>query len=145
MEELVYELGFHLAPSLSEDEVEKAVQEIKTAIEGGKGSVFAEESPKLTPLAYKIVLRSDAGTQGFDKAYFGWVKFVAPPENISKVNDFAKANKNIIRFILVKTDRANTTVFHKVVTRKEDASVDAEGKPVEQPEEIDAKIEELVV
>ena len=139
---VVYELGFHISPAVAEGDLEKVVEGIKAAIVAEKGNVFAEETPKLIPLAYQIMLKSDAGTSRFDKAYFGWVKFTLEAENVSKVNDFAKANKNIIRFILVKTDRANTTVFHKALIRKEEG----EEKTGEvAPEEVDAKIEELVV
>ena len=141
---VVYELGFHVSPAIAEADVENVVGSIKSAITAEQGSVFAEESPKITPLAYEITLKSDAGTVHFDKAYFGWVKFTLSPENISKIDAFAKANKNVIRFILVKTDRMNTIQFHKTLVRKEEG-VEGEEVKKEGGEDVEKQIEELVV
>lgn len=154
----VYEIGFHLSPSLEEGEVEAKVASIKEAITKNGGNSISEETPKMVNLAYTIEVHSDAGNKRFDKAYFGWVKFEMEPEKVSNMSTFAKADKGIIRFIVVKTDKGNTVLFHKApVQAKKDVSpdelVDTEAEPAlpvvaEKPaseEEIDKTIEDLVV
>ncbi len=152
----VYELGFHLSSNLTEEEVEKEVSAIKTGINKAAGSTVSEESPKLVPLAYTIEVHSDSGNKKFDKAYFGWVKFEMEPENISKVSEFAKADKNIIRFLLSKTDKGNAVIFHKApvqIKKEEESTLSEVEVPVSEPvkekpaseEEIDKTIEGLVV
>ena len=150
----IYEIGFHISPSLSGEEVELSTSSIKNAIVKNGGNIIGEESPKIANLSYPIVKRSDIGAKSFPKAFFGWIKFEVEGENVSKVNDFAKLEKNILRFILIKTDKANIVTFHKnnQQVSKEENSKSQEKIPTEikeiknvSEEEIDETIDSLIV
>lgn len=159
----VYEIGFHITPSLTDEEVEKTLSSLKDAITKNGGNIIGEESPKVTNLSYPIIKRSDTGAKSFSKAFFGWIKFESESENVSKINDFAKMQKDILRFLLIKTERANVVTFHKnisvlkeeeadFVSPEKDGGTQGEVSPKPKPEnknvsdqEIDETIDSLIV
>lgn len=139
----IYELGYHLAPTVSEADLVEMVLKIKALIEEASGKIISEEVPTLGNLAYDI--------SKFDKSYFGWLKFEM---DASHALAFKKAIQNfseVIRFILVKTVRENTIYQPKVQRpRREEGDSDMPADlPVEtkevSEEEIDKSIEQLVI
>lgn len=147
----IYEIGFHLLPTVEEDRVSKIVDEIKKNITENGGSILSEESPKMTSLTYSISKAIETSRSSFDKAYFGWLKFSILPENISKIYSWSKDKPEILRFLIVKTDRENSIHFHKIAAaRKEEREAEEviekseEVKQVKE-EEIDKSIEDLVI
>jgi ribosomal protein S6 len=103
----VYELGFHLDPELSIEEVKKAYQSVRNLILKEKGSVVSESEPQMIQLAYTISRQETAGRRDFDSAYFSWIAYEMPVENHAAILTAAAAEKRIIRFIdLVTTKEA---------------------------------------
>ena len=43
---LVYELAFHLLPTMGDDEIAKKVAGLKAKIEKGSGTIISEDAPK---------------------------------------------------------------------------------------------------
>ena len=71
----VYELGFHLDPELSSEEVKNAYETMRELIVG-KGTLVAEGEPQTIQLAYTISRqgRSDApARRDFNSAHFCWI------------------------------------------------------------------------
>src|SRR5690349_6757897 len=78
--EAVYEIGFHLVPTLTEAQVAAAFERMHKALDKAEATVLAEESPKKISLAYRIE-RSVAGKrEKYTEGYFGFIKFEFPAE-----------------------------------------------------------------
>lgn len=160
----VYELGFHIISSVEEGKLPAEVDSIKASIEKQGGAFIAEEFPKKTALAYTITKDIEGKKQKFDTAYFGWVKFEMKTENIMNVKDDMDKNKNILRFLIIKTVKESTLAPKSAITTKEDLhaptgapkqikrkavlKTDEKEKqegPKMTEEELDKTIEELIV
>jgi len=153
-ESQVYEVGFHLLPTVPEEKLEEVVSSLQSLITKDGGMVVSEEFPKIRQLAYDIKKRIDIKYVIFSKAYFGWVKFEATPDLVGKIDDGFKNNENILRHIIVKTIRENTMSVPKYPVSKRDENREEKSIPtVESPsvekiavseEELDKSIDELV-
>jgi ribosomal protein S6 len=147
----VYELGFHIVPTIAEEKVANVFGDIKSLLEKNGAVFISEEYPKMRPLAYTM-LKNEAGkNEKFNFAYFGWVKYELPKEATAEVKEKLEKNKEILRFLVIKTVRENTLYGHKI-PRKEGDKVEApvvgvipEEVAIISEEEIDKTIEELVV
>lgn len=100
----VYELGFHLDPELPSEEVKKAYQAIRALITE-RGELVAEGEPEKVALAYTISRQEVAGRHDFSSAYFAWIAYEAPVERHAEVNAAVAADKRIVRFIDLTTDK----------------------------------------
>jgi len=150
-EKTIYEIGYNLLPTISEEEVAKEVGKIKEKITSLGGEVISDEYPKQIKLAYEMSKEIDNKNVWFTSAYFGWVKFEIDTAVVSDVKKMADTNLNFLRFILIKTVRENTLYTPKVSkpTRRvysEDVAPTestAESLPINEAE-VDKKIEELI-
>ncbi|HEY4478753.1 MAG TPA: hypothetical protein VI981_00095, partial [Candidatus Paceibacterota bacterium] len=75
----IYEIGYHIIPTVKEEDIEKTVGEIRKGIESsaGKASFIAEGAPSLIKLAYPMSVREGEKYTEYDRGYFGWIKFEA--------------------------------------------------------------------
>lgn len=160
----VYELGYHLVPTLAEEQVPQASDAVRGMIEGVSGTIIADEKPVFIDLAYTIVKVVNHKNKSFDEAYFGFIKFEAYPEEIATLEEALKRDENVLRYLVVKTLKENTFISKKIpsVKAKERAEGEAEvsevvvpavevateeTSPVEKttsPDELDKAIDELV-
>lgn len=108
LENRVYELGFHLVPTIGEDEVAVQFSHLKSLIEKRGGQFIAEEMPKFKNLAYPISKTVKAQKKSHLSSYFGWVKFEINPEEIIPLEKEIKAFGPMLRFLLIKTVAENT-------------------------------------
>jgi ribosomal protein S6 len=132
----IYEVGFHILPTVAEEKLPEAALKIKDAIAQSGGDVISDEFPKLRILAYEIKKRIETKYISFNKAYFGWVKFEIASDSVEKIKKEMDADQNILRFIIVKTLRENT--MH---TPKYQSIVKANSDEVKAPKDITAPIE----
>ena len=151
-EEKIYEIGYHVISSVAEENIPAEVEKIKAVLNKEKAEIVSEENPKLRPLAYSIKKAFGGQYKTFDKAYFGWVKFVLPEGgDIAKIEKVLKGSDTVLRYLIVKTIRENTmyspkiTVFSDKEAKIKHVAVkeEKEVKPV-SIEEIDKSIDELV-
>jgi ribosomal protein S6 len=147
----VYELGFHIVPTIAEEKVANVFGDIKSLLEKNGAIFISEEYPKMRPLAYTM-LKNEAGkNEKFNFAYFGWVKFDLGKEEIALVKEKLEKNKEILRFLIIKTVRENTLYGHKIPRKENEkpevpvVGVIPEEVVMASEEEIDKTIEELVV
>ena len=152
--EKIYEVGYHVISSVSEENVPKEVEKIKSCLAKENAIIISEEAPKLRPLAYSIKKAFGGSYKVFDKAYFGFIKFeLGEDGDIRNIDLSMKNNESVLRYIIIKTIRGNTmyspkiTVFSdkeaKIKTIfKEDKIVKGEKKAT--VEEIDKSIDALV-
>jgi ribosomal protein S6 len=147
----VYELGFHIVPTIAEEKVANVFGDIKSLLEKNGAVFISEEYPKMRPLAYTMFKNEAGKNEKFNFAYFGWVKFDLGKEEIVEVKEKLEKNKEILRFLIIKTVRENT-LYGQKLARKEGEKVEAikDGVLAEEivmasDEEIDKTIEGLVV
>jgi ribosomal protein S6 len=149
----IYEIGFHILPTVPEEKLPEVVLKIKDAVMGNGGEVISDDFPKLRVLAYEIKKRIETKYLSFNKAYFGWVKFEMSRDSIEKIKKEMDGNGDILRFIIVKTVRENTLHTPKAPMMRsgggEETKAPKEFVPAEKveisEEEIDKSIDELVI
>ena len=147
----VYELGYHLVPTLAEEQIPAASGAVRGMIERISKDIIAEELPVFIDLAYTVVKTIEHKNKRFDEAYFGWIKFEASPSGIADLEEALKKDENVLRYLVTKTVRENTFIAKKFVSTKvkalEEETVVPEGEVVAEAsvdEALDKAIEELV-
>lgn len=154
----VYELGYHILSSLNEGELEAAVNTLRGEITKHGGSFIAEGTPELLDLAYTMDVNEGGKHTKYDSAYFGWLKFEMDPTYADKLKyEALETNKNILRYILIKTVREDTRAQVREETLKTLEEVKTTGTIAKKPvvaekktgeevsdKEIDKAVEELV-
>lgn len=147
----IYEVGYLLVPTLSEEEVPAIYTSLKDLISSLNGQFISDEMPKMIPLAYTMLKVVQNVRNKFDSAYFGWVKFEMDTESILELKKKLDLDPNIIRFLLTKTVRENTiapkkitskdgTTRRRITTKKENT----EESVVLDEKEIDEEIDKMV-
>ena len=155
----VYELGYHLVPTLPEEKIPEASGAVRGMVEWISKDIIAEELPVFIDLAYQVVKTVDHKNKRFDDAYFGFIKFEASPEGIAKLEEEIKKDDNVLRYLVTKTLRENTFISKKfpsaLAKNREEEVVATEGEgevasvtPVAEKavegDELDKVINELV-
>jgi ribosomal protein S6 len=101
----VYEIGYHLLPTLSEEDVTQAVSKMMDALKAEGAEFVGERFPSKIQLAYPIAKRTNSKKTNYDSACFGWVAFEVSREAILRIKPLLDANVNILRYLIVVTDR----------------------------------------
>ncbi len=143
----IYELGYHVLPNLSEDEVTKVVTGIKDTLAKMEASVIAEQFPQMRELAYELGKEIENKVRRFRTAYFGWIKFEIEASEIEGFKALMDKNLDILRFIIVKTVRESTLATPKLAYQrpvKRTAAEAAGGAAPMDEAAVDKKIEEMV-
>lgn len=147
----IYELGYHLLPSVAEENVSEEVSKIHSIISENGGSILSEGVPVMRQLAFDIRKKIETKNLNFNKAYFGWVKFEVRREDVLVIKDKVKSLPSVLRFLIIKTVKENTMHTSKIPMFNKDSRGDSkdplkaeERAPVSEAE-IDKSIDELVV
>ncbi len=111
----VYEVGYHIVPTVSPENLPKEVDAIKAILGKVGATIISEEGPKMIPLAYEMLKVVGPKRDYFETAYFGWVKFEAEPAAAIELKKALDLSEKVLRFIIVKTVRENTMHGHKFV------------------------------
>jgi ribosomal protein S6 len=146
----VYEVGFHVVPTASEDEVSRTVEKIKAEITKGNAEIINEQFPTKMALAYTVEQSSSGKREKFSEAYFGFIKFATERENIPQLEKLLQSTKEVLRFLLIETVRDEVVVRRAVFTSdrlegetiKKPTSAPEEKGPVSE-EELEKSIEAL--
>lgn len=138
----VYEIGYLLAPSLTEEGIEKAVSGIRQSIEKEGGSFVAEGAPSMTRLSYAIETQEGGKRVEHDRAYFGWIKFELGVEGAKAVEAALKSDKTVIRYISFRTVREDTRAKMKAPTLREVKRTDTIKSAPRRAEESAAPVSE---
>ncbi len=165
-ERRVYELGYHMVSTLTEEELLKEVDALRGAISDLKGNFISEGEPTLIDLAYTMYIGEGGKNTKHDKAHFGWMKFDIEPGQINHLQkEVIDENKNILRHLLIKTVAEDTRAqvnleelrevksdeklapAPKVVTKEEDTASKAETSDSDKKEaakNLDDTIDQLL-
>lgn len=104
----IYEVGYHIIPTVKEEDLESIVGGIRTTIGKSGGSLIAEGAPALVRLAYPMSVRVGEKYIEHDRGYFGWLKFEASTETAHTLDELLKKNAEILRHMLFRTVREDT-------------------------------------
>lgn len=115
----VYEAGYHIVPSVKEEDVEKVVAQIRSEIEKLGGSFIAEGAPSLMKLAYPMEKREGEKYTEYDRGYFGWIKFESAADSANKLTATLTAHPSILRSMVFTTLREDTRAKFKAPQLKE--------------------------
>lgn len=120
----IYEIGYHIVPTVAEDQVEGVVATIRSLIEKRGGNFIAEGAPTLVRLSYDMETRVLAEGEGdkrvsHDRGYFGWLKFEGPSALVAELEGALKADSKILRHIIFQTVREETRARIKAPTLRE--------------------------
>ena len=147
----VYELGYLLAPSISQDDIPVHYGNMKELVLSLGGEIIADEIPKPIPLAYSMSKVISNTRNKFNTAYFGWIKFEVSAEKALELKRRLDLDPNIVRFLILKTVRENTIASKRFIrgdmVRKKPfirkISENETAMPINK-EEIDKEIDALV-
>ena len=147
----VYELGYLLVPTLSEEDVPVTFGNLKELISSLGGVAISDEMPKMITLAYPMVKVITNIRNKFKTAYFGWIKFTMDSDKVLDLKKKLDLDPNFIRFLILKTVKENTINTRRFVrgemvhrkTKIEKSENDKVVVPINK-EEIDKEIDAMV-
>ena len=147
----VYEVGYLLVPTISEEELPASYGNIKELVASFGGGIISDEMPKMINLCYPMLKVVANVRNKFNTAYFGWVKFEMDPAKVLELKKKLDTDPMVIRFLIIKTVKENTIAakrfVHRDGPRKKIPGVDpVEGAVPEEinKEEIDKEIDAMV-
>lgn len=161
----LYELGYHVIPTVAEEAVAEEVVRVRDVVESHTGTITTDEMPAMRELAYPITKVFANKRKQFESAYFGWMGFMATPKGVIAIKESLDANESILRFIIVKTtqtkeapDSSKKMAFikkedevktekaqkEKVAPKTKISPVKEEKKEISEAE-LDKTIEDLIV
>jgi ribosomal protein S6 len=144
----VYELGFILVPSITEEKLAETFGAIKGLIEAKGAVAISEEFPKIMTLAYTMEKVISNKIERFHDGYFGWIKFELDPSIVAPVDAMMRLREDVIRHLITTTVRENTIASKRPFSgprrRKDDVKEKDPNAPEMSKEEIDREIEALV-
>ncbi|MDB5253948.1 MAG: Ribosomal protein [Parcubacteria group bacterium] len=135
----VYELGYLVLPSVTEDNLPTVVSKIVSVIEKN-GTRLDSEDPFLETLAYSMSKTIGARKYVVDEAYIGWMKFEAEPQHVEAIKKDVDAIEEVLRTLLIKAPRETTFTFAKAREAKEAAEMPEEAAKEEIAPEITGEI-----
>lgn len=148
VESRIYEVGYLLAPTISEEDLPREVTSLKDILEKEKATVIADEFPKFRPLAYEMRRTISGKHEDFNNAYFGWVKFETGSASARRIEEELKRNEKVIRFLLIRTVREQTISAGRAPQRprrtKTEAPKDAAPSAPVSETELEKSIEKLI-
>lgn len=145
----IYEVGFHIISTVTEEDLGARVTAIRDVIESQEGKIIADEYPKHMDLMYPMVKIASNKRATYHSSYFGWMKFEVEPKGAKAIDLELKKDDNILRFLLIKTVRESTMAPKKMFAQKRGEDVRPTEEKIEETpmteEELDKTIEELVI
>lgn len=149
----VYEIGYLIIPSVSEDILPTEVEALRRAVVDAGSAIIAEEAPRHVKLAYAMRKKNSSGSyQKYDQAYFGWIKFEVGSNKIEAVKKTVSERAAVLRLLLIVTARENTYLGKRASAMAEspakgpiaEGPAEKKDKPPASIEEMDKSIEALV-
>jgi ribosomal protein S6 len=141
----LYEIGFHLVPTLDEAQVKEITEALKAEIAKASCEITSEEFPQKMMLSY-VIERSDSGKrEKFAESYFGWMNFVTEERaGILTIETFLRTNRNFLRYLLIETAPEETQTQRRAVFSSNRLEGETLKKPTGAPEaEAEVSDEEL--
>ncbi len=132
----VYEIGFHIVPTMGDEGVSAVVESIRKAIDGsskkgqGGAEIISEGFPKKITLAYQVERATQGKREKYTESYFGHIKFAMNREGITAFAASVRAMQPILRFLINETVREDIAQAPRRAVFSSDR---LEGKTLEKP------------
>ena len=146
-ESRIYEFGYLIVPTVSEEELPREVTALKDVLDKGKAVIISEEFPRIRPLAYPMQKRVAGGYEKHLNGYFGWVKFESSAANTLRFMEEWKKHEKILRSILIKTVREQTMTLGRPRAERRERKEAPKDAPASAPiseVELDKSLEKLI-
>lgn len=126
-----YELAYLVLPSIPEENLSQVATNLEKIIEKKGGKKFFEDAFFKHKLSYRMHKVVGASRYLVDDAYVGLMKFELSPSHTEEVRAEIDKMPEILRHLIVKIDREDTSSFAKLRESLEKKS----GKPEEAIDE----------
>ncbi len=123
----IYEIGYHLIPTLTEEAVVKATEALTKTL--GNAEIIKNEAPIKIPFAYVIERRGQGKREKYAEGYFGFIKFATDKENIPGIEQYLRATHEVLRHLLIETVREDVVIAPRAVF----TSNRLEGETIKKP------------
>ncbi len=133
----VYEVGFHLVPTVGEDGLGAVVEKIRKML--GDAEIIKESYPVKMTLSYVIERATQGKREKYSESYFGWIKFATEREALPQLQATLQAMHEVMRFLVTETTREDLTAQRRAVF----SSDRLEGKTLEKPTSMPEKPSEV--
>jgi ribosomal protein S6 len=130
----VYEVAFHLVPTLEEANVSEVVEKIRGVLAQAGAEVIKDQFPQKMALAYAIERSAAGKREKYSQAYFGFIKFAAPREAVAALEAVLRGTKDILRYLLIKTVREEPVIARRAVYSSNRLEGETIKKPTVAPE-----------
>ena len=146
----VFEVGFHLVPTIQEDGVAAVVEKIHSALKDAE--IISEQFPTRMTLAYQVERSVQGKREKYTESYFGFIKFATERDAIPGLQAALRAMSPVLRFMVINTEREDVANPRRAVftsSRLEGEVIhkpeaQAEVKAAVSEEELDKSIDALV-
>ena len=152
----IYELAYHLVPTISEEDRASHVLKLRQAIEKAGGTIINDIAPEHMELAYTMTKQIAGKLQKYASAYFGWLYFELSADKTALIKETCDKDDTVLRYLILKTtkelaqsqNRPSLKAAPEIVTSSEPVEPKPEatdvGEEIASEEEVDKAIDELV-
>lgn len=151
IESRIYEVGYLLLPTFSEEEMLVVYNNLKQLVSNLGGEIISDEIPKMISLSYTMFKVIKNIHNKFNSAYFGWVKFEMSADKIGELKKKLDIDSDFIRFLILKTVKENTIATKRFMHKDSKRKIPIVNKEEENTasfpidkEEIDKEIDAMV-
>lgn len=130
----VYEVGFHIIPTVAEADLGSVLEKIRAALSKGETEIIREEFPAKRTLAYTIERAAAGKREKFTESYFGFIKFATDREYVSALAAALRAMNEVVRFLIIETVREDAVVPRRAVFSSDRLEGETIKKPTAAPE-----------
>jgi ribosomal protein S6 len=130
----IYEIGYHVVPTVGEDGVAKQVEAIRKAL--GDAEIISEGFPQKMTLAYTVERAAQGKREKFTESYFGFIKFAMERDAIVACKEKIAAMPQILRYLVIETVRED---LMQQKQRAVFASDRLEGQTLQKPTSVPEK------
>ncbi len=139
----LYEIGFHVVPTVEEAKVGEVVEAIRAEVKKAGGEIKTEQIPQKIALAYTVERATTGKREKYNESYFGWIQFVVEDRSgINNIEDFLKQNKNILRYLFIKTEPQEAQAQRRAIFSSNRLEGETLKKPAAAPEAPVAEVSE---
>ena len=131
----VYELGFHIVPTIAEADLSSVVEKIRAELSKLDAEIIKDEFPTKRHLAYVIERAAAGRREKYGEAYFGSIKFaVEERQGISALEAWLRGAKEILRYLLIETVREDIAPPRRALFTSDRLQGETIHKPTAAPE-----------
>ncbi len=129
----VYELGFHLVPTVQDDGVAAVVEKVRAAL--ADAEIISEQFPARMTLSYVIERSVQGKREKYAESYFGFIKFAMERGELAAFQTMLRGTHEVLRFLIIETVREDAPAPRRTVF----TSNRLEGETIKKPEAVAEK------